>query len=363
MPNDELWIIPKTVRIQLADGEVVEMELDEYLKGVVPTEMGLQKPIEALRAQAIAARSFAVTTRRHALDGFDLCTTTHCQVYKPQNRYPDADQAVDETSGQVVIYQGRIVAAHFFAHCDGHTRNSEDVWSGQIPYYRSVPCICGYDELYGHGVGMCQRGATAMAKQGASTQEIVQHYYTGVEIGQATIVPRASLQESIIFGQVVDEQGRPQRGERLHLDGPGGRRTKGTAGDGRFWFSGLPAGAWELQVKGKPIRYGDLLTDGSNSIKLEVAVPPLSPLRLRSVPIVGRRQVMGTLGYRGVPVTVVDPAGNETTVLSGSAAEYDPGGFALPLGAEGTYSLRLLGQRFDLEVGDTGIWVQFSPGS
>ena len=237
--------------------------------------------------------------------------TAHCQVYKPKNRYDDADRAVDETSGWIVTYKGRIVATHFFAHCDGHTRNSEEAWSGQVAYYRSVPCICGYDKLWGHGVGMCQRGAAAMANQGATAEQILTHYYTGIETAPATIVSRYSLTDSVVFGRVVDAQGQPHGGERLVLDGQAGRFTKGTTPDGRFWFTSLPAGRWELKVKARPVRYGELFTDGRSGVQLNVVVPdapvPMPVLRAAAEP----QQLTGRLGYDGVPLTVVDPAGND----------------------------------------------------
>jgi hypothetical protein len=359
MPDDNSLSIPYSLLIQHADGRVETMLLDEYLKGVVPTEMGLQKPLEALKAQAIAARSYAVTTRRHALDGFDLCTTTHCQVWKPQNRYADSDRAVDETTGLVITYGGKVAAAHFFGHCDGHTRNSEDVWSGKVAYCRSVPCICGYTKLYGHGVGMCQRGAAAMAAQGASAEEILTHYYTGIQVAQATAVPRASLRDSVIFGQVVDGAGQSRGGQRLILEGPGGRFNKGTTKDGRFWFTGLPAGQWSLAVKGKPIRYGELTTDGRSSIELRVAVPDVARLSMRTMPLMSPRQVVGTLGCDDVPIRLAGPSGEEQTVLSGSAPDFNPGGFVVPLAAAGTYTLSVLGQSLEMEIGQAGIWVQF----
>jgi hypothetical protein len=359
MTNQSSLTIPDGLRIQIAGGQVEEMLVDEYLKGVVPTEMGLQKPLEALKAQAIAARSFAVTTRRHTLEGFDLCTTAHCQVWKPQNRYPDSDQAVVETAGRVVTYKGRVVAAHFFGHCDGHTRNSEEVWSGKIAYYRSVPCICGYTRLYGHGVGMCQRGAAAMAKQGADAEQILTHYYTGVEIAQAVAVPRSSLQDSLVFGQVVDGDGRPKGGEQLALEGPGGRFGRGTTGNGRFWFTNLPAGRWTLMVQGRPVQYGHLYTDGRSSVQIQVVVPDVLSLSMTSMPMEGSRQLAGTLGYRGVPVTIVDPIGDELTLLSGSAPEYGPGGFVVQLTTLGTYGVQILGQHFYVEIGEQGRWLQF----
>jgi hypothetical protein len=359
MPSEGSLVIPETLLIQFPDGRIEEMSLDEYLKGIVPTEMGLKKPIEALKAQAIASRSYAITTRRHARDGFDMCTTTHCQAYKPKNRYADSDRAVDETSGQVLTFKGGIVGSPFFGHCDGHTRNSEDVWSNKVEYLRQVPCICGYTELYGHGVGMCQRGAAAMATQGASAEEILQHYYTGSEIGLATHIPRTGFRRSMILGQVVDGQGQPRGGLRLVLTGSEGPIQKGTTADGRFWFTKLPAGQWELAVKGKSIRYKDLSTDGRNSVDLQVVVPDAQPLEIRSMPLGHPLQLIGSLGFKGVPVTITDGMGGEQKVLSGSAPEFDPGGFIVELPITDTFTVHVLDQSFEVETGIYGLWLRF----
>jgi hypothetical protein len=361
MPNQEPLVIPETLRIQRSDGDILEMPLDEYLKDVVPTEMGLAKPIEALKAQAIASRSFAVVTRRHARDGFDVCTTTHCQVWKPGNRYPDADRAVDETEGLVLTYENQSVAAHFFAHCDGRTRNSEDVWSGAVAYCRSVPCICGYTTLYGHGVGMCQRGAAAMAEGGATAEEILQHYYTSTGIGQATAIPRTQFQRSVILGELVDDQGNPRAGVELVLRGPTGAIARRTNDQGQFWISSLPAGDWELEIKDKPVRYKGIRTDGRNTLDLRVGVPDTTPEALKTMPLGHPRQLIGTLGCDDVQVVMTDAAGKQTVLLGGSAPDFGPGGFAIPLPESGAYTIDVLGQRFDLEVGDTGVWLQFVP--
>ena len=360
MPADKALVIPETLRIQLSGGSFEDMPLDEYLKGVVPSEMGLAKPLESLRAQAIAARSYAVITRRHARDGFDLCTTTHCQVWKPKNRYPESDQAVDETSGLVLVLNGRIVAAPYFGHCDGRTRDSEEVWSGRMRHCRSVACICGYTTLHGHGVGMCQRGAAAMAEEGATAEGILEHFYTGIEISAADHVPRSAFKRSLVLGRVVDGQGKPRPDSRLVLRGPAGRLTKGTTVDGRFWFSGLPAGEWELIVKGESVRYRDLTTDGRNTLDLQVVVPDIPPLQVRTIPLAFPNQLAGTLGYRGIQVTIIDSTGTERVVDSGSAPDFDPGGFAIPLPPPGTCTLRVLDQSFELEIGELGVWLQFT---
>lgn len=360
--KQDALVIPETLFIQMPDGQIQEMPMEEYLKGVVPTEMGLKKPVEALKAQAIAARSYAAVTRRHAREGFDLCTTQHCQVWKPKNRYGDADRAVDETAGQVIALGRRMVSAPFFGHCDGNTRNSEEVWSGRMHHCRSVSCICGNTRLYGHGVGMCQRGAASMAVQGATAEEILKHYYAGIEIRRAKPVPRSEQRRSLVLGQVLDGDNGPRGGLRLLLRGAAGRFDRGTTRGGRFWFSNLPAGRWELLVKGKPVRYGDLVTDGRNTLELEVVVPDAPPLVVKSVPMAYPLQLLGTLGYKGVPVTIVDSAGTKTTILSGTAPEYDPGGFAITLPPPGPCTLSFLDQSFDLEIGELGLWVRFLPG-
>lgn len=361
MPGGGSLLIPETVLIQLANGQIVEMPLDEYLKGVVPTEMGLQKPIEALKAQAIAARSYAVAARRHATEGFDLCITTHCQVYKPKNRYPDSDRAVDETASQVLTYGGGIAGAPYFGHCDGNTRDSGEIWAKAVGYLRSVPCICGYTELYGHGVGMCQRGAAAMAEGGATAEAILKHYYTGVEIAQAEAVPRTSFSRSMILGQVVDAQGQPSPGVALVLRGPQEPIVRRTNDRGQFWISGLPAGEWVIQIKDTPIRYENLRTDGRNALDVRLVISEVPPLMVATTPLAYPVQLVGTLGYEGIEVIIIDPAGNEQIVVSGSAPEYNPGGFAVSLSGAGPYTVKFLDQIFDFMIGEGGLWAQFEP--
>lgn len=114
--------------------------MDHYLYGVIHAEMSQSSPLEALKAQSVAARSFtSLNKRAHKDYGFDVCTTTHCQVYKGfSNEYPKTTQAVDETRGQMLYSDGKVVPGYYYKNSGGHTQNSEDVWSSKEPYLRGV---------------------------------------------------------------------------------------------------------------------------------------------------------------------------------------------------------------------------------
>ena len=115
--------------------------LEEYLYGVVHREMNMQNPLEALKAQAVAARTFAVVSKdRHASEGFNLCATTHCQVYGGvKDEYPSTNRAVDETRGEIIRYNGEAAEIYYHKNSGGHTQNSEDVWSAYAPHLRGIP--------------------------------------------------------------------------------------------------------------------------------------------------------------------------------------------------------------------------------
>lgn len=107
------------------------LSLEEYLRGVLPAEMAPSAPFEALLAQAIVARTFALASLgRHAREGFDLCASNHCQVYGGVAReHPTTNRAVEQTRGQVLLCQGKPFTALFHAVCGGATDSPMDVWS------------------------------------------------------------------------------------------------------------------------------------------------------------------------------------------------------------------------------------------
>ncbi|RKD34662.1 SpoIID/LytB domain-containing protein [Thermohalobacter berrensis] len=114
--------------------------LKHYLYGVVPREMSPNWPLEALKAQAVAARNYALTSMyRHADEGYDLCDTIHCQVYGGYDwERSRSNRAVDETSGKILKYKGNLVVTYFHSSSGGYTENSENVWSTRVPYLRGV---------------------------------------------------------------------------------------------------------------------------------------------------------------------------------------------------------------------------------
>ena len=115
--------------------------MEEYLYGVLHKEMSQSNPLEALKAQAVAARSYAaLNTGRHSSEGFELCATTHCQVYDGKAaEYPSTVQAVNETSG-LKIYEGlEPVVGYYHKNSGGHTQNSAEVWSATAGYLSGKP--------------------------------------------------------------------------------------------------------------------------------------------------------------------------------------------------------------------------------
>jgi stage II sporulation protein D len=217
---------------------VVTMDLETAVASVVSAESAPEAPLEALKAQAIAARSYLVAGKGRHRD-FDFCDTTHCQFLRnPPPGGTPAARAASETRGLVLVYHSEPIATMYTRSCNGRTRTPAEVGiaSRSYPYY-SVDCrYCrehpthwerrlsaqdakqlqaaneslrlekdrrlGWDAVpsnsftvrrtgeyvvlqgagEGHGIGLCQAGAMAMAKQGATFLEILAHYYPNTSL-------------------------------------------------------------------------------------------------------------------------------------------------------------------------------------
>lgn len=140
--------------------KTVKMPLEDYIKGVVAAEMPAAFNSEALKAQAVAARTFTVRKMRAFggsgcnLDGkADVCDDPkHCQAWLPQSAlkgkwgsdyqayWDKISAAVSGTRDLVITYNGQPIDPAYSSTCGGHTENSEDVWSSTVPYLRGVAC-------------------------------------------------------------------------------------------------------------------------------------------------------------------------------------------------------------------------------
>jgi stage II sporulation protein D len=120
------------------------LDLETYLRGVVPKEMGAWEfpSLEALKAQAVAARTYAVANRgKRATDGFDMGDTVADQVYGGRDGEQSlTDRAIQETEGLFATYGGKPIQALFMANCGGHTVDVAHVFGGDAPYLRAATC-------------------------------------------------------------------------------------------------------------------------------------------------------------------------------------------------------------------------------
>lgn len=139
----------------ISDGKVKTCDLEEYLVGVLAAEMPAEYELEALKAQAVAARSYILSKKNIRTDKHieaDICNDpAHCKGHidektakmrwgkeKGDTYWKKLTRATKETAGEYMIYGDEVVEAFFFARSGGRTENSEDVWGQSLPYLRSV---------------------------------------------------------------------------------------------------------------------------------------------------------------------------------------------------------------------------------
>lgn len=131
------------VRVNKSKGSLTVINLvpvEEYLRGVLPEEMSPSFHEEALKAQAVAARTFTLKNLdRHKDSGYDLCSTTHCQAYEGAGSvYAQTDKAIRETRGEVVYSGGGAANTTFHTDSGGMTESAEAVWGTDVSYLQPV---------------------------------------------------------------------------------------------------------------------------------------------------------------------------------------------------------------------------------
>ncbi len=227
--NGKSFAYRGTIAIAPVQGglEVVNViDMEEYLKSVVPCEISSRAPDSAMEAQTIAARTYAARhiNRHNKNDRYQICDTVHCQVYtgivKENSR---SSKAVKKTEGQILAYAGAPANTVYHANCGGYLISSKAAWAGsEIPYLishydgdgKNEPfCSFGKNiknnkptgklprpnpslvirklpwnakklvsKNFGHRVGMCQDGAIGMSAIGYSARQILAFYYPGTKI-------------------------------------------------------------------------------------------------------------------------------------------------------------------------------------
>ena len=180
----------------LYQGQVLTLELDEYLRSVVPAEMPALWDMEALKAQAVAARSYAMWRREHPRDGFDLYADARHQVYDPSFIHECSDQAIKDTLGIYLI-------------------------DADEPLFAEYVKLCGRDDcIYCQGVPgtkdkawptrMCQYGARTMAQEGCNYREILNNYYGDIQFsdGGGTMGTKKLWKDPMTDAHQVGEDGK-----------------------------------------------------------------------------------------------------------------------------------------------------------
>lgn len=167
-------------------GKIKTMDIEEYLRGVVPAEMiASTYHMEALKAQAIASRTWAVyRIKKNASKSYDVDDTAGCQAYRPHDRiHTRTDTAVKQTAGIVLTFNDKIIDAVFSHSNGGRMVSAVHRWGTAVPYL--VDKADPYDnspKVSGHGVGLSQVGANNAAKAGKTYITILGFYYPGAHL-------------------------------------------------------------------------------------------------------------------------------------------------------------------------------------
>lgn len=120
------------------------LPLDEYVYGIIKHEISPKWPEEAVKAQIIAARTYALKNfAKHAKEGYDLCNTTDCQVYGGlESEDPVSNALVDATTGEILTYQSELISTPYHGFCGGYTEDPRNVWEGvtKVKYMQIKKC-------------------------------------------------------------------------------------------------------------------------------------------------------------------------------------------------------------------------------
>ncbi len=158
---------------------ITTVDVETYVVGVLAGEAATLKSPAALAAMAVVARTWALRSRgRHRADGFDFCSLTHCQFFRPtagtgEDPVPALTETVAKTADLVLKYHGQLIDAYYGAHCGGMTEAAGDVWRDRAaPYLRSVSdpyCATGVQASWQQVISLADLGAVLREMPGVSS--------------------------------------------------------------------------------------------------------------------------------------------------------------------------------------------------
>ena len=169
-----------------AKDTIKEIDFEEYVGIVTASEMGNAHE-EALKAQAIAARTYACA--QGVLNGKVISdSASKAQAFRaPRISYKNGQAAAKATAGMVLMYGGRYASTYYCHSNGGRTYSSEEVWGGKRPYLIARKDEWTLQEKKGHGVGLSQVGASTAAGRGVKYREILSFYYPYTTLKQIEI--------------------------------------------------------------------------------------------------------------------------------------------------------------------------------
>lgn len=173
----QLSAAPVTFKVRGAT--VMDVPIERYVAGVLAGESSVFRSGEALKAMAIAARTYAVRLRgRHAAEGYDFCSTTHCQRLSLDAITPHLESIAQETAGELLWYQGKPAFTPYTRDCGSRTEDAANVWPDQAaPYLRSRPdpyCTRGAPPVW-QWAGDPRQIADALLRAGLHTPHRLEH--------------------------------------------------------------------------------------------------------------------------------------------------------------------------------------------
>jgi hypothetical protein len=390
-------IVPDSIRVLMPNGRVSPMKLETYLAGAVAMAIGATAPLEALKAQAVASRTYTARAKRHGEQYADVCVHAHCQKWKRVDPIvaPEVFRAVSETWGTVATFNGELIDVFFFEHCAGKTRDAEEMAMPSQPYLHGVDCPCGFTEMKGHGVGMCQRGAIVLARQGASFRDILAHYFQNVEIVQthadaapvarpetpaqkkprAAVTPKKSPAAPTVTkpaGPAPDQFSALLQSLNAAVGAPAPDRPPSTksksAADRIPPAVGATTSPIASPAVNTPASMGGEVSSPQQSTPAiasadpaPTAVPPLGVIHVDNLP--GQRMIAGCLSRAGVEIEIENAQGWKMKVYSGSAAHYGEGGFEVALAEDGYCTVHVEDRIIELNIRGETVFLREEFGS